>query len=383
MSLNFALALALLNMSSMRAGRVLLVLYALQLGAAPATVGLLAATFSAFPALLSWHAGKLADRFGSRWLLVIGAVGGGLGILIPFFWPGMTAIFIAAAANGVSLSIYNVSLQNVVGLLSTPQNRTQSFSNYSLTNSVGALAGPLIAGFSIEHLGHQNSCIPLALVALMPLCMLAIWGGRLPRGRGRVKDEGGGIRDMLASKGVSRTLATSSLLQTGQDLFQFYLPVYAHGVGLSASAIGVVLAMNSAAAFVVRLGLARLIARYNEDKVLAWAFFVGAASFALLPLFSGPLMLGVVAFAFGLGMGCGQPIVTMQMFSNSVAGRSGEALGLRMAVNHLTRVVGPVIFGFVGSAFGLPAVFWVNGLMLGGGGALSRTRETAGTNDKK
>jgi len=383
MSLNFALALALLNMSSMRAGRVLLVLYALQLGAAPATVGLLAATFSGFPALLSWHAGKLADRFGSRWLLVIGAVGGGLGILIPFFWPGMTAIFIAAAANGLSLSIYNVSLQNVVGLLSTPQNRTQSFSNYSLTNSVGALAGPLIAGFSIEQLGHQNSCIPLALVALMPLCMLAIWGGRLPRGRGRVKDEVGGIRDMLAAKGVSRTLATSSLLQTGQDLFQFYLPVYAHGVGLSASAIGVVLAMNSAAAFVVRLGLARLIARYNEDKVLAWAFFVGAASFALLPFFSGPVMLGGVAFAFGLGMGCGQPIVTMQMFSNSVAGRSGEALGLRMAVNHLTRVVGPVIFGFVGSAFGLPAVFWVNGLMLGGGGALSRTRETAGTNDKK
>ena len=70
MSLNFALALALLNMSSMRAGRVLLVLYALQLGAAPATVGLLAATFSAFPALLSWHAGKLADRFGSRLSLI-------------------------------------------------------------------------------------------------------------------------------------------------------------------------------------------------------------------------------------------------------------------------------------------------------------------------
>jgi MFS family permease len=82
-------------------------------------------------------------------------------------------------------------------------------------------------------------------------------------------------------------------------------------------------------------------------------------------------------------MGCGQPIVTMQMFSNSAAGRSGEALGLRMAVNHLTRVVGPVIFGFVGSAFGLPAVFWVNGLMLGAGGALSRTQETAGTNNPK
>ena len=34
----------------------------------------------------------------------------------------------------------------------------------------------------------------------------------------------------------------------------------------------------------------------------------------------------------------------------AVLGR--EALGLRMAVNHLTRVVGPVIFGFVGSSYG-------------------------------
>ena len=44
MSLNFALVLALFNMSSMRAGRVLLVLYALDLGASASTVGLLAAT---------------------------------------------------------------------------------------------------------------------------------------------------------------------------------------------------------------------------------------------------------------------------------------------------------------------------------------------------
>ncbi len=37
MSINFALVLALFNMSSMRAGRVVLTLYALQLGAQPRT----------------------------------------------------------------------------------------------------------------------------------------------------------------------------------------------------------------------------------------------------------------------------------------------------------------------------------------------------------
>lgn len=375
MSINFALALALLNMSSMRAGRVTLTLIALQLGAQPVAVGLLAATFSAFPAVLSWPAGKLADRFGSRWLLMVGALGGGVGILIPYFFSGIAAVFVAAAANGLSLSVYNVSLQNVVGLMSTPENRTQNFSNYSLTNSIGSFAGPLIAGFSIAHLGYAASCLPLALLALLPLGMLSLRGDALPRGSGRARRADGGIRNMLETRGVAKTLATSSLLQSGQDLFQFYLPVYAHGIGLSASAIGVVLAMNSAAAFVVRLALARLIARFKEDKVLAGAFFIGAASFTLVPFITSSTLLALAAFVFGLGMGCGQPIVTMQMFGRSAAGRSGEALGLRMTVNHLTRVLGPVAFGFIGSTFGLPAVFWVNGLMLGGGSALSRASD--------
>jgi len=382
MSINFALALSLLNMTTIRAGRVVLALYALDLGAAPLTVGLLAATFSVFPALLSWPAGRLVDRFGSRWVLTIGALGGGLGMLIPFFVPGLTAIFFAAAANGLSLAIYNVSLQNLVGLLSTPQNRTQSFSNYSLTNSIGSFVGPLIAGFGIQHGGHAATCLALAVMSLLPLVALAILGRRMPHGAGRKPRSDTSIRGMLRARGVGRTLATSSLLQSGQDLFQFYLPVYAHGIGLSASAIGVVLAMNSAAAFVVRLVLPRLIARFNEGRVLAGAFLGGAAAFMLLPFFTSAVTLAMIAFAFGLGMGCGQPIVTMQMFTNSAEGRSGEALGLRMTVNHLTRVVGPVLFGVIGSSFGLAAVFWINGLMLGGGSAITRGASSNSQTDK-
>ena len=382
MSINFALALSLLNMTTMRAGRVVLALYALDLGAAPLTVGLLAATFSVFPALLSWPAGRLVDRFGSRWVLTIGALGGGLGMLIPFFVPGLTAIFFAAAANGLSLAIYNVSLQNLVGLLSTPQNRTQSFSNYSLTNSIGSFVGPLIAGFGIQHGGHAATCLALAVMSLLPLVALAILGRRMPHGAGRKPRSDTSIRGMLRARGVGRTLATSSLLQSGQDLFQFYLPVYAHGIGLSASAIGVVLAMNSAAAFVVRLVLPRLIARFNEGRVLAGAFLGGAAAFMLLPFFTSAVTLAMIAFAFGLGMGCGQPIVTMQMFTNSAEGRSGEALGLRRTVNHLTRVVGPVLFGVIGSSFGLAAVFWINGLMLGGGSAITRGASSNSQTDK-
>jgi acyl-CoA synthetase (NDP forming) len=47
-------------------------------------------------------------------------------------------------------------------------------------------------------------------------------------------------------------------------------------------------------------------------------------------------------------------------------------LGLRQSVNNAMRVSGPAVFGFVATLFGLPVVFWVSALLMGGGGLLSR-----------
>lgn len=375
MTVQMALMLTLLNSVSIRAARVVLSLYALSLGAQPVTVGVLAATFSAVPTVLSWQAGRLADRFGSRWLLILGAAGGGLGMLVPYFVAGLHAVFVAAALIGASSAIYVVSLQNLVGLLSSPGERARNFSNFSLMMSVSNFIGPLLAGFSIDHSGHALACLYLALLTLVPLLLLSVRGRDIPGGTRTVEHTSGGLRYMLAHPGIRKTLVTSSLMHTGQDLFQFYLPVYGHGIGLSASIIGVVLAMNSAAAFVVRSVIPRLIARWSEERLLVYSFYVGGASLLLIPLFESGWALALIAFVFGLGMGCGGPLITILMFSHSPDGRSGEALGLRMTVNHLSRVIGPVAFGAIGSALGLPAVFWLNGLMLGTGGFMSRGDE--------
>lgn len=376
MSIYFVFALNFFSGATVQASRVVLPLYALDLGARPVTIGILAATFSMFPMLLAVAAGKLADCFGSRWLIVCGVVGGGLGMLLPYFARGLPAIFAAAILMGLSTAICGVSLQNLAGLLSKPHDRAKNFSNYSLVGSTTNFIGPLIAGFSIEHSGHPAACLYLALLSLVPVVMLAIWGGVLPRGTRQVRHAGGGsILSTLSEPGVRRVLATGSLQNTGESLYQFYMPVYTHAIGLAASTIGIVLAMNSAAAFVVRLILPRLIARFKEEKVLAYAFYVGAASLLVVPLVKNATILALISFIFGLGMGCGGPIVTMLMFGSSPEGRSGETLGLKMTVNHFTKVVSPVLFGSIASAFGLLPTFWINALMLGAGGILSHPKK--------
>lgn len=371
MPLSFIFVLMLFCFSSISTARVVLSLYALHLGAAPGAVGLLVATFYVFPLFISWPVGRLSDRGGSRWLLLFGTACGTAGMLIPFFVRTLPALYVAGTMIGLAFSFYNVLLQNLVGMLSKSRERARNFSNSSLVGATTNFSGPLLAGFAIDHSGHAVACLYVVALSVAAAGILLAFGGRLPRGKGHAASAGG-IRDTLSDPDIVRILATSSLVQVGQDLYQFYIPVYGHSIGLSASAIGTVLATFAAASFVVRFAMPGLIARLGEERLLADSFYLAAVGFFLIPFFKNALALGVISFMFGLGMGCGQPITTMLVFSRSAEGRSGETLGLRQTVNNTVRVSGPALFGFVANAFGLPAVFWINALMMGGGGMLTR-----------
>jgi MFS family permease len=376
--LNLTNALALLNMALVRAARVVLALFALKQGADPVEVGALAATFSTFPMVLSWPVGRWSDRFGARWLLLIGGVCGVVGMMLPFVWRGIPAMFAGAALVGLSFTFYTVTLQNLVGVLSTAANRSNNFSTFSLMLALAGFVGPLVGGFSIDYADHARACLYLAGMAMIPVVLVVLWGHRMPKGEGRAREGGGSLRSALAESGLWRVLAVSSLVVTGIDVFQFYLPIYGHDIALSASEIGIILAMFSVAAFVVRAIMPKVLQRYSEQRILTSAFYLGAASFLLVPLFKSAWVLALLSFTFGMGMGCSQPITMMMTFSTSSEGRSGEALGLRMTANQMTRVFCPLLFGVIGSFLGLFAVFWVNALMLGSGGLFTRLEPAGG-----
>ena len=373
MAINLTLALTFFNFVNSSAARVLLTLYALTLGAQPSTVGVLGGTFYLFPLLLSLPIGSLADRYGSRWLLMIGALCGTSALLLPYFVRAIPAFYVAAALSGLALAFFHVTLQNLMGILSRPNEHARNFSNFSLVGALTNFVGPLAAGFSIDYAGHAVACLYLAALSLIAILLLLIWGRLLPGGN-RAAVGGTGTLKSLADREVLRMLATSGLVQLGTDLFQFYLPIYGYAKGLSASAIGAALAAFAGASFVVRLFLARLVERVSPEKLLAWSFYAGAIGFMLVPFCHNAIMLGVVAFVFGLGMGIGTPLTVILMFSHSTEGRSGRTLGLRLTANNFVRVVGPVLFGAIGSALGLPPVFWINALMMGSGGLMSHSR---------
>jgi MFS family permease len=176
---------------------------------------------------------------------------------------------------------------------------------------------------------------------------------------------------MLRDAGLRRTLVMSGVTLTGIELFTFYFPVYGRSIGLSASAIGMVMSSYAVAAFIVRLGMSRATRRVGEVGVLTASLFVAGATYLVVPLVSQAALLALMAFLLGLGLGCAQPLTILLTYNHAPAGRSGEALGMRLTVNKLTQIIVPVVFGGIGSAFGLFPVFWANGAFLLAGGVVS------------
>jgi cyanate permease len=241
----------------------------------------------------------------------------------------------------------------------------------SLGFSAAGFIGPFAAGLAIDHIGHLRAFMVLASFTTVPALLLWLKPGFLPKRSHAVK-EGARALDLWRIPRLRNTFLASGILSAAWDLFQFYLPVYGHQIGLSASVIGAILGVFALATFTIRLALPRLSRRFREENIITGAFFVAAFAFALFPFFQNGYALAGCSFVLGLGLGCGQPLSMSLIYALSPPGRAAEASGLRVVVNNVMHLVVPLLFGSLGTAFGYMPVFLSNTALLVGAGELIR-----------
>jgi MFS family permease len=369
------MAVGIANHVLLSGARVAVSLDALARGASAALVGLLMALFALLPMLLAIHAGRLADRAGVRRPMLWGTAGGIAAMLLPAVWPGLPALFAASLLAGVSFMLFQVPAQRAVGDLGEADERAANYSWYALGFSVSGFAGPLIAGFAIDHLGFRAA---FALLAVLPALALAALARRLVRlPAPRAHDEEArptGMFDLLRHPVLRRLFALNALFALGWDLHTVFIPIYGTRIGLAASEIGAILAAFAAATFVVRLAVPWFGAGWAPMGVLRVALFVAAAVYLALPFTASTLALAALSFVLGLGLGIGQPVVMSQLHEHAPPGRVGETVGLRMSLIQTMAVSVPLVFGALGTTVGLVPVFASVGVFLGLGGIAARRR---------
>lgn len=380
MAIALVLLLSAVTFVSLKGGRVLMTLFAIELGAGPLATGFLFAFYGLFPALLVIHAGRIADRIGNRVLMYVGFTAFACALTLPALVSSLPMLFVASPLIGITSMIFIVCTQNLVGTLSTPQTRTRYYSYYALTDSTGNVLGPVLVGFAIDGFGHPSTYYILAAIAAVCLAVFHFGRHHIPARSGVVEGgKRGSMMDLLRIRALRNALIANAIVMTGIDLYMVYMPIYTRGIGLSASEIGLIIGAFGAAGFLVRLLIPPFTARWGERAMIALAFAIACVAFIAIPLTVSPWLLGAASFVMGLGLGCGQPLSMVLSFNAAPAGRSAEAIAMRMAVSYGAHVVIPSVFGALGAVIGVAPVFWTCAVLMGGGAALNRRAATAKT----
>ncbi len=340
--------------------KVVVSLLALELGASQFLIGNIAALYALLPLLFGVYSGRLVDRIGMRVPMLIGAGFTVLAMLCGFAWQQLPALFATALLMGAAFVFYNVSIQNLAGSYGRPENRAHNFSMLTIGYSISSFVGPMIAGFSIDYAGHARAFLIFALMALAPIAVLIFYPKLTQFQTPKPGKQALRALDLLRDPQLRRVVIMSGMMVASYELYGFYMPVFGHSIGLTASTIGVILATYATATFLSRFFLPFLLRQLRPDQVLFSFMLLAAFAFVLLPFLRNVYLLMLISFIIGLGTGVGQPLSMTLSYERSPAGRTGEVTGLRLTFNNISRIVIPLAAGALGTAFGVTPVFWMN-----------------------
>ena len=369
--------LGTLSQISWQGSRIAVSLHALELGASQFAIGVLVAFYAVFPMLLAIPVGKLVDRIGLWPPLILGVTGMAVALVLPPLFPGITVLYVSCITLGLSHLLFAIPIDASIGGIGGPEKRAANYTLLSMGWAVSSFAGPVVAGLSIDYIGHVQVFWVLAGFSVLPMLILLFKPGLLPSMTTHAgKEKHGGVLELWRMPSLRTILISAGIINSANNLFQFYFPIYGHTLGFSASTIGFIVGVVAAAAFVIRCIFPILLKKWTEAEILTYAIFVSAFAFVLFPFVANPYALAAIAFILGLGTGCSHPLSMSLIYVLTPPGRAAEAMGLLRTMYNITQLGVPLIFGSVGTAFGLFAVFLSNSTILFGGGLLIRKNQS-------
>ena len=206
--------------------KVALPLYALSLGVDAFSVGVIMALWALCPMLIALYVGRLVDRVGPRVPMLGGAIGVAIALLVPYFFPGVASLYVLSLAVGTAFQFFFVPTQGITGALGGPEDRARNYSLLAIGFSIASFVGPLIAGFSIDYLGHRQAYLVLAACPAAAVLLLWFKGGLLPKAavgtEGRQRQSSS--FELLRNPNLRNAIIASGLISVAWDLYLFFSP---------------------------------------------------------------------------------------------------------------------------------------------------------------
>jgi MFS family permease len=128
-----------------------------------------------------YPAGIASDRFGRKWLLIVGLLGLGIITAVLGLTSEAIAFTVLLGVGGIASGVAGVSPPAMLGDL-TPEDRSAvAVAAYRFCGDFGYVVGPLLAGLTAQFVGFPAAF----LVAALPTLLSALFLLPVPETRGR------------------------------------------------------------------------------------------------------------------------------------------------------------------------------------------------------
>ncbi|MHB0915606.1 MAG: MFS transporter [Thermoleophilia bacterium] len=339
-------------------------LFAVHLGAAPSSVGVIAG-ISAFTGIIaSIPAGMLSDRVGrKRMLLVSGLVFAGA----PFAYLAVATLWQLALLrffHGLATAIFvPVSMALVADLFQG--GRGEKLGWFSTSTLLGRFIAPIAGGSIIGVLAFSPDWsfravyLVCAAAGVIALLLIVIVPAPVERKEKPVawRDSLALLRSVFARRGIMITAAVEAAILFAYGAFETFLPLYAITRGLSAYEIGACLSAQIITLALTKPMMGRFSDRHGRPPQIILGALLGAACVAGLPLFGSFAPLLLLSIFLGLSLSIVTSATAAFIADLSRSESHGSAMGVLGSVMDIGHTTGPIAAGVLAQQYGFGESF--------------------------
>lgn len=357
------------------------------LGADPILVGLVGATFALAPLLFAIQIGRWVDRGFEGRAMVFGsllALGTTVGLI---FVESIALLVLAMPLLGIGHLLVMTGGQTMIANRSKNEKYERNFGLLTFYASLGHAIGPLAGGLLADR-GGVNIDVDAAFmfavvlfiaatVVVIPLFQKSLGKEQAPSVDAR------SVRRVLSLKGFPSAMFVAGSITAVIDVTLIFLPLLGRELGLSATQVGILLALRAASSMLVRLVLGSVSTRLGMRVTLHAGSVVTFVSALLLAFLTDFWLLAMVMAISGLAMGIGQPVTMAWVSRISSPENRGLAISIRLTSNRFGQVVVPALAGVI-AVGGVGTVFlMLAALQLASIVVTERALGTRGTDDQE
>lgn len=347
----------------------LLPFYVREYSSAAVLVGLLGALYAAMQFVGGPVLGGLSDRVGRRPVLLFCLFGASMAYLLLGLANTLSMVIVAVAlAGGAGATL--ATAQAYIADSTKPEDRARGLGLIGAAFGLGLITGPAAGGLlSLHSLGAPAFAAATIAFSNVVFGFFVLPESLPPGSRTHTPvvrlNPVTQLRGVLGMGGIRALLLVIFLLNLSFAGLLTNFPLFSNvRFGWDATANAFFFAfVGACAVFTQGVLIGRLQPRFGEARLVLGGLSLMAVNLGLMALVPyGPLLYPVVG-ALAVGAGLTIPSVTA-LISRRVPDRGqGRLMGGIQAILSLTLILGPIMAGLAFDRIGVPAPYWVGGLL--------------------